>query len=29
MNHKGFEYNYCNFSQKHMNAKDTNEDMTK
>ncbi len=28
-NHKGFEYNYCNFSQKHMNAKDTNEDMTK
>lgn len=28
-NHKGFEYNYCNFSQKHMNAKDYNEEMTK
>ena len=22
MNHSGFEYEYCNFSQKHMNAKD-------
>ena len=22
MNHSGFEYEFCNFSQKHMNAKD-------
>ena len=29
MNHSGFEYQYCNFSQKHMNAKDRFEDLTK
>ena len=29
MNNRGFEYDYCNFSTKHMNAKDRNEDLTK
>ena len=29
MNNRGFEYEYCNFTQKHMNAKDKNEDLTK
>ena len=29
MNHSGFEYEFCNFSQKHMNAKDKFEDLTK
>ena len=29
MNHSGFEYEYCNFSQKHMNAKDRFENLTK
>lgn len=29
LNNKGFEYEYCNFTQKHMNAKDRNEEMTK
>ena len=28
-NHAGFEYEYCNFSQRHMNAKDRCDDLTK
>lgn len=29
LNHSGFEYDYCNFSQKQMNSKDRNEERTK
>ena len=29
MNNKIFEYEYCNFSERHMNARDRGEDMTK